>query len=75
MSPCALSAPHPLHSLNRPDQPTPHRLYDVFEDPHNLYIVMEMCAGGELFERIQAKGSYSEYDASEVLRQMCTGIK
>jgi len=39
-----------------------------------LFIVMELCTGGELFDRIKAQGSYSEKDAAEVLRQMCEGI-
>lgn len=30
------------------------RLYDVFETPNELYIIMELCLGGELFDRIKA---------------------
>lgn len=49
-------------------------LYDVFESPTELYIVMEACMGGELFDRIKEQGHYSEQDASKVLRQMTEGI-
>ena len=31
------------------------RLESIFEDKHNLWIVMEQCHGGELFARIQQK--------------------
>ena len=39
----------------------------MYEDDDNLYLVMDVCHGGELFERIQAKGSYNEKDAALVI--------
>lgn len=52
------------------------KLYDVFETLNELFIVMEICQGGELFDRIKAQpaGSYSEKDAQHILRQICTGL-
>ena len=35
------------------------RLYDVFEDHAHLHIVMELCLGGELFDHITNKKSFS----------------
>lgn len=37
---------------------------------------MDLCDGGELFDRIKAQpaGSYSEKDAQQVLRQICIGL-
>jgi serine/threonine protein kinase len=29
--------------------------YDMFEDEDAIYLVMELCSGGELFDRIEAK--------------------
>lgn len=43
-------------------------LKDVFEDKHNIHLVMELCAGGELFDRIIAKGHYSERAAADMCR-------
>merc|ERR1719420_2521725 len=40
------------------------RLNSVYEDKQTLYIVMEECKGGELFQRIVEKGSLSERTAS-----------
>ncbi len=31
------------------------KLYDVFNSPNHVYLVLEMMTGGELFERIIAK--------------------
>lgn len=43
-------------------------LKGVFEDKHHVHLVMELCAGGELFDRIIAKGHYSERAAAELCR-------
>ncbi|XP_040254749.1 calcium-dependent protein kinase 18 isoform X2 [Aegilops tauschii subsp. strangulata] len=46
--------------------------YNAFEDDNYIYIVMELCEGGELLDRILAKkdSRYSEKDAAVVVRQM-----
>ncbi|CAK9203551.1 unnamed protein product [Sphagnum jensenii] len=43
-----------------------------FEDDDLVYIVMELCEGGELLDRILAKkdSRYSEKDAARIVRQM-----
>lgn len=45
---------------------------DVFEDEELVYIVMELCEGGELLDRILSKkdSRYSEADAAKIVRQM-----
>ncbi|CAI5985519.1 unnamed protein product [Closterium sp. NIES-64] len=50
----------------------PHivQLRGAFEDKHNVHIVMELCAGGELFDRIAARGHYSERAASALFKTM-----
>jgi serine/threonine protein kinase len=49
-------------------------LHDVYEDKQNLYIVMERCNGGELFDRIKRKGRYSEAEAARLLRQLISAL-
>lgn len=34
-------------------------LKEVFEDKHNVHLVMELAAGGELFDNIVARGHYT----------------
>lgn len=42
----------------------------AYEDKHSVHVVMELCAGGELFDRIIAKGHYSERAAASICRQI-----
>ncbi|XAR57981.1 Non-specific serine/threonine protein kinase [Bertholletia excelsa] len=48
------------------------QFYNAFENDSFVYIVMELCEGGELLDRILAKkdSRYSEKDAAVVVRQM-----
>ena len=61
--------------MQRMAHPNIIKLYEVYESATDLYLVMECCSGGELFDRIKEKGSYSEKDASVVMRQMTEGIR
>jgi len=40
----------------------------AYEDKNSVHLVMELCAGGELFDRIIAKGHYSERAAATMCR-------
>ncbi|KAG8373637.1 hypothetical protein BUALT_Bualt11G0045000 [Buddleja alternifolia] len=46
--------------------------YNAFEDDSYVYIVMELCEGGELLDRILSKkeSRYTEKDAAIIVRQM-----
>lgn len=45
--------------------------YDAYEDHDNVYIVMELCEGGELLDRILSRGGkYTEEDARAVMTQI-----
>ncbi|CAF2036560.1 unnamed protein product [Brassica napus] len=47
------------------------KFYDVYEDNDNVYVVMELCEGGELLDRILARGGkYPEVDAKRILVQI-----
>ncbi|GER40675.1 calcium-dependent protein kinase, partial [Striga asiatica] len=42
---------------------------EVFEDNEAVYLVMELCQGGELFDRIVARGHYTERAAAHVCHE------
>lgn len=60
-----------------PKHPNIVSLKDTYEDDNAVHIVMELCEGGELFDRIVARGHYTERAAAVVTRtivevvQMC----
>lgn len=49
-------------------------LYDVYEDQNGVHLVLELCSGGELFDRIVARDRYSEREAATVVRQIAAGL-
>jgi calcium-dependent protein kinase len=51
-------------------QPNIVEFKGAYEDKQNLHLIMELCSGGELFDRILAKGSYSESEAATIIRQI-----
>ncbi|MED6122341.1 Calcium-dependent protein kinase 17 [Stylosanthes scabra] len=55
-----------MHHLT--GQPNIVELMGAYEDKQSVHLVMELCAGGELFDRIIAKGHYTERAAASLLR-------
>ncbi|KAG8216130.1 Pkinase-domain-containing protein [Butyriboletus roseoflavus] len=42
---------------------------------HNLYLVFDLCTGGELFDSICARGQYTEADAAGLVRTIFGAVK
>lgn len=51
-------------------QPNIVEFKGAYEDKQSVHLVMELCAGGELFDRIIAKGHYSERAAASICRSI-----
>jgi len=50
-------------------------LIEVFENKENIYLVLELVTGGELFDKIVERGNYSEKDASNIVRQILSAVQ
>jgi len=61
--------------LKRLDHPNVIKLFEIFEDDKNVYLIMELCTGGELFDRITECGSFTEKYAAKIFKQILLAIK
>ena len=51
------------------------RLYNVFENPDYLYIIMEYCSGGDLFSYLEIRNfRLPEKKASTIIHKMSTAV-
>lgn len=55
-----------MHHLS--EHPNVVRIRGTYEDPLFVHLVMELCGGGELFDRIVQKGHYSERRAAQIIK-------
>ncbi|XP_010533815.1 PREDICTED: calcium-dependent protein kinase 19 [Tarenaya hassleriana] len=51
-------------------QPNIVEFKGAYEDRQSVHLVMELCEGGELFDRIIKHGHYSEKAAAEIIRSI-----
>lgn len=50
------------------------QLVEVFEDNEYLNLMLELVTGGELFDQIVQRGSYSERDAANIVKQILEAV-
>lgn len=46
--------------LKNLDHPNIVRLFEVYEDEKHIYLVTELCTGGELFDEILKRKQFTE---------------
>eukprot|EP00270_Netrium_digitus_P011709 TRINITY_DN3734_c0_g1_i1.p1 TRINITY_DN3734_c0_g1~~TRINITY_DN3734_c0_g1_i1.p1 ORF type:complete len:438 (+),score=42.60 TRINITY_DN3734_c0_g1_i1:68-1381(+) len=49
-------------------------MHEVFEDIAYIYIVMEFCNGGELFDLLLEVGRFDEYTARKIFRDIASAV-
>ena len=50
------------------DHPNILRLIEVFKDEDNFFLVTELCRGTDMVNKINEKGTFSEEEASYLLK-------
>ncbi|KAJ3044362.1 hypothetical protein HDV00_002254 [Rhizophlyctis rosea] len=60
--------------LKKIQHPNIIALKDLYETTTHLYLVTDLATGGELFDQIFAKGSYTEKDAGILVRQLLDAL-
>jgi len=64
-----------IEIMKKVSHPNVLSLKEIFETATTLSLVMELVTGGELFFKIVERGSYSEKDASDIVRQIVHGVQ
>jgi calcium-dependent protein kinase len=50
------------------------QIFEFYEDKKNFYIITEFCEGGELFDKIVEKGSFTEAEAAGAMKQLLSAV-
>jgi len=50
-------------------------LFETFEDESNIFVVLEVCAGGELFTRLATEGGVPESHAARLMQQLASAVR
>ncbi|KAJ2613538.1 Calcium/calmodulin-dependent protein kinase type I [Coemansia sp. RSA 1804] len=65
-----------LEILKKLSRKHPHivSLVDYFETMNNVYLVTELCTGGELFDYFRRRTRFTERNAASIVRQIVEGV-
>ena len=68
-----------INILIKADHPNIIKLYEIFESKRSVYLIMEECKGGEMFDRIvdhiENQKMYSEKDAANIFQQIMSALE
>ncbi len=60
--------------LQKVDHPNIVKYYETYEDEKFIYLVMELCPGGELIEKLTSKKVMSENMAAEAIEKIIRAL-
>ena len=63
-----------IRILSQLHHPNIVKLFEVYEENSKVYLVMELETGGELYDRIVERGSYTEKDATDLIKQILSAV-
>lgn len=61
--------------LSKLDHPNIIKIYEYFISSRNIYIVMEMLNGGELFDKIISNEKFSEVEAANTMKEILSAVQ
>ena len=64
-----------INILKELDHPNIVRFYETYIDYKYIHIVMQMCTGGELFDRIVKLEKFTEKDAAEIMQKILSAVQ
>lgn len=64
-----------IHILKIVRHPSIIQLYEIIETPQRLFLIMEHCCNGELFNYITSKNHLSEQESCRLFQQLINGIE
>ena len=68
-----------VNVLKTIDHPNIIKLYEIYETQNHIYLVMEKCDGGELFDdlmvRLESNHMYTEKEVAIIMRQIMSAIE
>jgi calcium-dependent protein kinase len=63
-----------IEILKKIDHPNIIKVFEFFEETKKLFVVMEHCKGGELFEEILKRQYFSEAQACTIIKQLFSAV-
>ncbi|PWY98691.1 Pkinase-domain-containing protein [Testicularia cyperi] len=60
--------------LGKVEHPNIIKMWDLYETREGVFIVTDLCKGGELFDRLVQKVHYNELDARHIMKQILEGV-
>ncbi|EGR30641.1 protein kinase domain protein [Ichthyophthirius multifiliis] len=63
-----------INIMRELDHPNIIRLYEIYEDQRKIYLVMELCQGGELFDLITTRQKFTEQEARIIFKQVALAL-
>jgi calcium-dependent protein kinase len=64
-----------INILKSLDHPNIMKVYEYFNNKTHLYIVSELCTGGELFDKITSEKHFNEKRSSHVMKQLLSAVQ
>lgn len=63
-----------IRILKMLDHPNIVKLYEIYEDPKNIYMITEYLEGGELFDMILKTKHFNENIAAKIMKQLLSAV-